>query len=147
MADESAEYPTTIGQDANFKGQLSFEKGARLLGAFEGEITTKGELVVADGGKLAGEVSAGRVRVEGEVKGNLAVEGKVQLTASSRVEGDVQASRLEVAEGAVLIGRCAVGAESQGRRSGGAQPPVSAPADQVKPKDKGGHRTVTPGAK
>ena len=34
---------------------------------------------------------------------------KVELTASARMEGDLSTARLEVAEGAVLVGRCMVG--------------------------------------
>ncbi len=109
MADSNAEYPTTIGPDVFIKGHMQFEKGIRLLGRFEGEITSKGNLVAEEGSKMAGEIHAGNIRVDGEVKGNLTADSKVQLSASGRLEGDIQASRLEVAEGAVLSGRCLVG--------------------------------------
>lgn len=144
MSDASAEYPTTIGADAAFKGQMRFDKGARLLGKFEGEITSKGDLVVAEGAELSGESHAGNVRVEGSVKGNLHVTGKLHLAASGRMEGDIQASRLEVAEGAVLIGRCVVG-DKAGPQPGGSKPvlatvgtaPAPTPeADTAKMRDK-----------
>lgn len=109
MSDSNSEFPTTIGPDAVFKGQLHFEKGVRLLGKFEGEIDSPGQLVIAEGATLNGDVKAGTIRVDGNVKGNLSAQTKVQLTASARLEGDVQAQRLEVAEGAVMIGRCVVG--------------------------------------
>ncbi len=109
MADSDSEFPTTIGADAVFKGHLTFEKGVRLLGKFEGEIVTSGELFIATGATLTGDVKAGGVRIEGHVKGNLKADSKIQLMASAKLEGDVQAARLEVAEGAVLIGRCMVG--------------------------------------
>ena len=57
MTDAGADYPTTIGADANFKGRLEFEKGARLLGKFEGEVKTKGEL------ELAAAAQIGRAHV------------------------------------------------------------------------------------
>jgi len=109
MVDSNAEFPTTLGADAVFKGQLQFEKGMRLLGKFEGEITSEGQLVVAEGATLHGDVKAGAIRIDGQVKGNLNATAKVQLSASARLEGDLQTTRLEVAEGAVLIGRCVVG--------------------------------------
>lgn len=144
MSDAGAEYPTTIGADAVFKGQLQFEKGARLLGKFDGEITSKGEMVVAEGAQLSGEAHAGNIRVEGRVKGNLHASGKIQLSASGRLEGDIQASRLEVAEGAVLIGRCVVGDKAGASGAGGAKPVTGvaptappAPAEQdAKTRDK-----------
>ena len=115
MSDTNAEFPTTIGADATFKGELQFEKGARLLGRFEGQIRTKGQMVVAEGAHLSGEAHAGDIRIEGQVRGNLHATGKVNLAATGRLEGDIQAARLEVAEGAVLIGRCSVGAKADGQ--------------------------------
>ena len=109
MADSTNEFPTTLGADAVFKGQLQFEKGVKLLGKFEGEISSEGQLLVAEGATLTGDVKAGSVRVDGQIKGNLNAATKVQLSASARLEGDVQTQRLEVAEGAVLVGRCVVG--------------------------------------
>src|SRR3970282_165322 len=99
--------------DAVFKGQLQFEKGVKLLGKFDGEISTEGQLVIADGGTLTGDVKAGTIRVDGQFKGNLSASTKVQLSASARVEGDLQTQRLEVAEGAVLVGRWVGGTNGQ----------------------------------
>ncbi|MFQ5494328.1 MAG: polymer-forming cytoskeletal protein [Phycisphaerae bacterium] len=132
MSEAKKDFPTTIGPDAVFKGQLQFEKAVNLLGKFEGEINSEGELVVAEGATLTGDVKAGTIRVDGQIKGNLQAKTKVQLTASARLEGDVQASRLEVAEGAVLVGRCMVGVNGRGQAAGAARS-VSAPVSVVAP--------------
>ena len=129
MADSNNDYPTVLGADAVFKGQLKFEKGVRLLGKFDGEINSSGQLLIADGAMLTGDVKAGSIRVDGNVKGNLNAGEKVQLTASARVEGDLQASRLEVAEGAVLVGRCVVGVDGQAKPPGPAK--ASSPPSEV----------------
>jgi cytoskeletal protein CcmA (bactofilin family) len=113
MSDTKGDFPTTIGADAVFKGQLQFEKGVRLLGRFEGEIDSGGELVIAQGANLTGEVKAGSIRIDGTVKGNLSAETKMQLSGSARLEGDIQTAKLEVAEGAVLVGRVSVGVNGQ----------------------------------
>ncbi len=109
MASANEEFSTTIGQDAVFKGELRFEKGLQLLGRIEGEVTSDGSLVIGEGAKLVGDAKAGTIRLDGDVKGNLNANTKVQLSASARLEGDLQTARLEVAEGAVLVGRCAIG--------------------------------------
>jgi cytoskeletal protein CcmA (bactofilin family) len=133
MADSDSDYPTVLGADAVFKGQLQFEKGVRLLGKFEGEISSGGQLLVADGAALSGDVKAGSIRIDGNVKGNLTAGEKVQLTASAKVEGDVQAARLEVAEGAILIGQCMVGVNGQGRPAGAAKPAQDTKATPAPP--------------
>lgn len=130
MADSNAEFPTTIGADAVFKGELQFDKGVQLLGKFEGQINSKGQLLVADGASLHGDVKAGTIRVDGQVKGNLSADAKVQLSASARLEGDLHAARLEVAEGAVMVGRCTIGMNGQGKAAG---PIKTAPAGEVAP--------------
>ena len=145
MADSNGEYPTVLGPDAVFKGELRFEKGVRLLGTFDGEIDTKGDLLVAEGAKLAGEVKAGSVRVDGDMKGNLSASGKVHLTASSTLEGDVKTSRLEVADGATFVGHLTVGPQN-----GNGKVPTAAPtpaAGKVADKGKGAASSPAPGKK
>jgi cytoskeletal protein CcmA (bactofilin family) len=112
MSEANGEYPTIIGPDAVIKGELRFEKGVRLLGQFEGEIETKGNLLVAEGARLSGEVKAGNVRLDGAMSGNLEASGKVQLSASAKLEGDLRTTRLEVADGATFVGRVAVGPQN-----------------------------------
>ncbi len=132
MADSTNDFPTTIGADAVFKGHLEFEKSVRLLGKFDGEIKSGGELFVAEGATLNGDVKTGTIRIEGQVKGNIDAKTRVQLSSSARLEGDVQAQRLEVEEGAVLIGRCVVGVNGQNKNPrDGTIKSVSHPASSV----------------
>ena len=130
MAGDSAgEFPTIIGPDAKFKGELTFEKGVRHLGQFEGTIDSKGHLVIAEGAKLSGDVKAGSVDVQGEVKGNLNATGKVKLAQTARLEGDLHTARLEVQEGAIFVGRCVVGANGSAASASSAQ--AAAPAQRA----------------
>ena len=103
------EYPTVIGADAVFKGELSFEGSVRIDGKFEGGIKTQGSVYVSQSGKVKAEVSAGSVTVDGAIEGNVISEGRVQLNATSKLKGDVMAGKLQVAEGATWSGRCEVG--------------------------------------
>jgi cytoskeletal protein CcmA (bactofilin family) len=106
------EFPTVIGADAVFKGELSFEKGVRVDGRVEGKIATKGFLAVSQGGTLQADVEAGSVIIEGEVKGNLHAGDRVELRKSARLKGDITASKLLVSEGAAFTGHCAIGADA-----------------------------------
>src|SRR5262249_38395977 len=94
MAESNQDFQTTLGPDTVFKGQLQFEKGVRLLGKFDGEISSEGQLLIAEGASLTGDVKAGAIRIDGQVKGNLNAAAKVQLSASARLEGDLQTARL-----------------------------------------------------
>ncbi len=138
MANPDNDFPTTIGPDAFFKGHLQFEKGAQLLGKFEGEISSSGELVVAKGARINAEVNVESIRIDGELKGNLNAANKVQLSSSGHVEGDIHATRLEVAEGAVLIGRCTVGPNGKGQAKVPAKPPTIGQSPTTTTKTKAG---------
>lgn len=121
-AEGNGEFPTIIGADAKFKGELDFEKGVRVFGQFEGAIRTKGQLHIAQGARVAADVSAGNIDVDGEVKGNLTATGKVHLKSSAKLEGDLRTSRLEVADGASFTGNCIVGPQ-EGSKATAARPP------------------------
>ncbi len=109
MSDVNSEFPTVIGADAKFKGDLSFEKGVRIEGSFEGQIASKGILHVAEGAVVTANVEASNVRVEGQCKGNLVVSEKLHLLATAKMEGDLRANRLEIADGAIFVGNVVVG--------------------------------------
>jgi cytoskeletal protein CcmA (bactofilin family) len=138
MAESKDNVGTVIGADARIKGELEFEKGARLLGKLEGQVVTKGDFLVAEGAKLQGEVRAGSIRLDGEVQGNLRATDKIHLSTSAKLEGDLQTARLEVADGAVFVGRCVVGPDGKvggdGRRPAGVA--VSPPVHPAAHKDK-----------
>jgi cytoskeletal protein CcmA (bactofilin family) len=106
------EYPTIIGPDASFKGELSFEKGLRLQGRFEGKITTPGRLHISKEAHMAADVDSGAIVVEGEVKGNLTAADRIELKQTARYEGDLRATKLTVDEGAVFSGHVTVGPDA-----------------------------------
>src|SRR5438270_1217564 len=113
------EFPTVLGPDANFKGELSFEKGMRLMGRFEGKVNTPGRIHIAKEAKMHADVDAGAIIVEGEVQGNLSANDRIELKQTARYEGDLRSSKLVVDEGAVFSGHVTVGpdlAKTQGGR-------------------------------
>ena len=142
MADNnpSSDFQTVLGPDAVFKGELQFEKGMRLHGRFEGKINTPGRVHVAKEAKMSADVEAGSIIVEGEVRGNLAANDRIELKSSARYEGDLQASKLVVDEGASFVGHVSVGPDAVKRSNqptglGGNKPVIQtqAPAPAPKP--------------
>jgi len=104
-----SEFPTIIGPDAKFKGELSFDSGVKILGNFEGRISTKGNLIVAQEGVIQADIEAGTVTVEGQISGNVAANELVELKSTARLQGDLRCERLIVTDGASFIGHCNVG--------------------------------------
>jgi len=140
MADvANQEFPTIIGPDASFKGELQFEKGLRLMGKFEGRITSNGRLHIAKEARMQADVEGGAIIVEGEVKGNLTANDRIELKQSARLEGDIRATKLTVDEGAVFSGHVTVGPDAVKNRPPGGRPSVSVTmgpgAGQMKPQE------------
>jgi cytoskeletal protein CcmA (bactofilin family) len=123
----NSEFPTTLGPDAVFKGELSFEKGVRVQGRFEGKITSAGRLHVAREAHLKADVEAGSIIVEGEINGNLVATDRVELKASARYTGNINASKLVVEEGAVFSGHVSVGPEAMKNKPDTAVRPAAQP--------------------
>jgi len=109
MSEVNGEYPTVIGIDAKFKGEMSFDKGVRIEGAFEGNIKSQGSLHVAEGAKVSADVEAATIKVEGECKGNLVASEKLHLLATAKMEGDLRTNRLEITDGAMFTGHVVTG--------------------------------------
>ncbi len=114
MAEQTSEYSTILGPDARFKGDLSFDGTAKILGKFEGQIKAKGKIFIADGSSCKATVSAKEVTIEGHVEGDVHASERVEMKPSGRITGDVVAARMTMADGASIDGHVRIGAGNQG---------------------------------
>lgn len=132
MADQPQGSGTTvIGADTSIKGEMTVENKADIYGKFEGTITAKGHIHIADKSQCRATIDAATLLIDGAIEGNLSAGDKAQLSASAKVTGDLVASKLIVAEGAAFEGHVSVGPNAMkggapGGSAGGPKPP-SAP--------------------
>lgn len=113
MTTSGEEFTTVIGSDATFKGELTFESSAKLLGKIDGTITAKGRLEVAAGSECKATISAKEVIVQGHIQGNVEAEDLVELKPKGMITGDIIAARMSMAEGAAIDGHCRIGVGSK----------------------------------
>src|SRR5229473_6589756 len=78
---------TFLSKAAQFKGIINFEGTIRIDGKLEGEIHTKGTLVVGEHAVIEGDISADVVISGGRITGNVVASEKVQLLATGIVIG------------------------------------------------------------
>lgn len=109
MADTRQEFCTIIGADAKFKGEMSFESSAKVIGQFEGSIKSKGLVEIADGAKCKATVSAREVAIEGHVDGNVEAADRLEIKSTGAITGDIVAGRMTMADGASINGHCQIG--------------------------------------
>lgn len=88
-----------------WKGSLNGAGGVRIEGAFEGDITLRGMLVVGESGRVTCEhLRANTLIVAGAVRGGITAE-KVEIRRTGRVWGDVVTAAFATEEGAFLRGQ------------------------------------------
>ena len=96
---------SVLGPGITWKGNLRGSGGVRIEGAFEGEITVRGLVVVGETGRVnCKEIQANSVIVAGAVKGNIKAE-KLEIRSTGRVWGDVTTVAFATEEGAFLRGQ------------------------------------------
>jgi cytoskeletal protein CcmA (bactofilin family) len=102
---------TFLGKGTKFKGTLTFEGTVRIDGRLEGEIHTKGTVIIGEAAIVEGDVDAATVISGGKVTGNLVASKKVELLAPGSLIGAVKTPLLSLEEGVTFSGNC----EAEGR--------------------------------
>ena len=102
-----------LGKGTEFKGVISYEGTVRIDGRVEGEIITKGTLVVGESAVIHAEISASTVVSGGRITGNITASEKVQLLAPTVLTGSVKTPLLIIEEGVRFNGSCEMGEPTQ----------------------------------
>jgi cytoskeletal protein CcmA (bactofilin family) len=98
-----------MGKGTEFKGVITYQQGTiRIDGRVEGEIITKGTLIVGETAEIRAEISAGAVICSGKIVGNVTASEKTQLLPTAVLEGTIKTPVLIMEEGVTFNGRCAM---------------------------------------
>ena len=96
--------PSIVSADLTIRGNLSGKGDIQVEGKVFGRIEA-GNLVVAEGGEVEGDIVAKAVAVSGTVRGSIKA-GTVTLSSTARVKGGVMHDVLAIEAGARLEGEC-----------------------------------------
>ena len=118
---------TFLGKGSHFKGIVTFEGTIRIDGRLEGEIHTKGTLVVGEHAVIEGDIGADVVISGGRVTGNIIASQKVQLLSTGVVLGTIKTPLLSVEEGVRFMGNCEAAGRGEVRTLEGARETVQQP--------------------
>ena len=98
-----------IVSDTVFKGVFTSENDIRIDGMLEGEIESKGKLVVGQTGVVDGKIVARNADFGGTMnKGSFQIFDTLSLQAGSYVNGDMLFSRIQIELDAKVNGKCQV---------------------------------------
>jgi len=89
-----------------FVGNIIATGDIRIDGVLEGNINTKGKLVVGETGRIKGDIVCKNADILGVVEGKMSVSDFLVLRSTARIIGDVSMARILIEVGAMLVGYC-----------------------------------------
>lgn len=98
-----------FGAGVSIDGKLECQGDVRIAGKFKGEIQIKGNLTVEKGARIVAKIHADTVTIGGEVEGNVLASSQVNLLETAQLVGDLKGSSLTVAAGSRMRGHVEFG--------------------------------------
>lgn len=102
---------TFLGRGVDFKGVVNFDGTVRIDGRLEGEIHTKGTLIIGEHAVIKGIITAGTIVSGGKIQANITAIDKIQLLKTGILIGDVRSPAFCMEDGARFQGMCDMGVD------------------------------------
>lgn len=108
----ASKVPSIVSVDLTVNGDVEGVGDLQIEGKVVGRVEVA-NLVIAESGRVEGEIVAKAVAISGELRGTVRA-GSISLTATAKVEGDVLYDKLAIESGAQIEGQCRRIYEKQG---------------------------------
>jgi cytoskeletal protein CcmA (bactofilin family) len=95
---------TLLAKGVVLKGEIHVEGTVRIDGRLDGDIQTKGHVIIGEDGLVQGTITAGTVISSGRIKAKVMADERVQLMKTATLIGEVLTPVLIIEEGAKLQG-------------------------------------------
>lgn len=102
----SKEIETIIGPSVKVEGNFVGEGNVVVGGMVIGSLKTNHDLKVEKEAKIKAEVEAANLFLSGEIRGNVKIMGKTELTSTAKIIGNLETKVLSVESGAIVNGKC-----------------------------------------
>jgi cytoskeletal protein CcmA (bactofilin family) len=109
---------TFIGKGSEFVGKLTFDGTVRIDGKIDGEIFSRGILIVGPDAEVSAKIQVDTVYLSGLVRGNITAGKKIVMKSPGKLYGNIKTPVLVVEEGVIFEGNCKM--EGSGAAEGAA---------------------------
>jgi cytoskeletal protein CcmA (bactofilin family) len=101
-----------IAKETLITGSIISEGDLRIDGEIQGNLESKGRLVIGESGKVEGNINCKSCEIMGTYNGKITVTELLSLKATSKITGEIYANKLSIEPGASFIGTCAIHCET-----------------------------------
>lgn len=108
----SGEHFSIVSAECYFQGTLSVQGSLRVDGTLEGSVDNARHVIIGDGGKIVGDVTAEIVVCGGDIEGNVCAE-MLEVLGKASIKGDIRAKKMIVEEGGRIDGQCLIGGDPE----------------------------------
>jgi cytoskeletal protein CcmA (bactofilin family) len=97
-----------VAKNTTINGDIISEGDFRIDGTLEGNIKTKGRVIIGIDGSVKGKIDAVNSDIEGKFSGELLVQETLTIKATAIISGDVVIGKLSVEPGATFNASCSM---------------------------------------
>ena len=97
-----------VAKNTAIIGDIISEGDFRIDGTLEGNIKTKGRVIIGISGSVKGKIDAVNSDIEGKFSGDLLVQETLTIKATAIISGDVVIGKLSVEPGATFNASCSM---------------------------------------
>jgi cytoskeletal protein CcmA (bactofilin family) len=95
---------TLLAKGVELRGEIKVEGTVRIDGRLDGDVHTRGEVIVGEDGVVKGSISAGSLISSGRIKATVTATERVQLLKTATLIGEVHSPIMMMEEGAKFQG-------------------------------------------
>lgn len=95
-----------IGKGCKVKGKIELDGEVFIDGLVEGELMSSGTLTIGESGQVSAKISGCRIKIFGQVEGDIDCREQLELYTGARVIGDILTRSLVVQDGVFFEGHC-----------------------------------------
>lgn len=92
-------------------GNLVTDDDIRIDGVIEGNIVSRGKIIIGGNGSVKGDIECYNLDIIGKVTGNIQCYEIVALRSTAQMIGDIKTQTIEIEPGARFTGSCRMGQE------------------------------------
>ena len=111
--DNNGQY-SKIEKSTTLKGNIKSKTDIRIDGNVDGEVVTKGKVILGKDSNVIGKILCANADIEGKFDGELTASGTLSLKSGSNVKGKVKIQKLIVESGSIFNANCSMHSAEDG---------------------------------